>query len=142
MAKSDPNVNLSVKDVLNTVLNGDQDALKVDIDNATITAGDLNVELDHTNDSVEVWEPSPAVITATGTTAISTLTTIGANFKLSKIVVHLSAAPTTSENLTVTLDSNAGSAYDTVLFSIDPSADNLQDIVYFPEGDMQFVSGD
>ena len=42
----------TVKEVLNKALNTDEDALKVDIDNASITAGTLDVTLIHSNDSV------------------------------------------------------------------------------------------
>ena len=47
---------------------------------------------------------------------------------LSAILVHVDVAPTTSESLTVTLDSVDGSKYDTVLYSIDLAT--LTSIVY------------
>tara|TARA_X000001382_G_scaffold117201_1_gene96724 strand:- start:194 stop:493 length:300 start_codon:yes stop_codon:yes gene_type:complete len=40
------------KEVLNKVLNADEDALKVDLDNVTITNANLEVKLDSANDSV------------------------------------------------------------------------------------------
>lgn len=42
----------TVKEVLNSVLNTGEDALKVDIDNATISTGALEINLDHSNDDV------------------------------------------------------------------------------------------
>lgn len=46
------------------------------------------------------------------------------------MMVHFSAAPTTSEYFTVTLDSAAGAQYDTVLYKIDPSAASTTDIFW------------
>jgi len=43
---------LTVKEVLNSVLNTGEDALKVDIDNATISTGALEINLDNANDDV------------------------------------------------------------------------------------------
>ena len=42
----------TVKEVLNKALNTDEDALKVDIDNANITAGQIDVALSNANDSI------------------------------------------------------------------------------------------
>jgi hypothetical protein len=39
----------------------------------------------------------------------------GAGFE--SVSIHLGSAPSSQENLTVTLDANAGAAYDTVLFT-------------------------
>jgi|TARA_Y100000310_G_scaffold140352_2_gene139788 hypothetical protein len=86
--------------------------------------------------------PAPAVTNATGAGAIATSTTIADNFRLVGITVNFDAAPTTSENLTVTLNANDGAAYDTVLFSIDPSATSATDIVYIPDKELIFESGD
>lgn len=83
------------------------------------------------------------VVTATGSSAINTTTSIGAEFRLLKVMVHFSAAPTTSENLVVTCDSNAGAAYDTILDSVDPSSSSVADWVFAPVGETgKFVSGD
>jgi len=82
------------------------------------------------------------VVTATGAAAINTTTTIAAEFKLLKVLCHFSSAPTTSENFVITLDSNAGAAYDTAFKSVNPSLSAGTDIVYLPEGEAKFVSGD
>ena len=82
-----------------------------------------------------------SVITATGSAAISfTTTAITDEFQLEKITCHFSSAPTTSQNFVVTLDSNAGAAYDTTLLSVNPSLTATTDIVYIPN--TKFVSGD
>lgn len=46
------------------------------------------------------------------------------------LMLHVSSAPTTSEYLTVTLDSAAGAAYDTVLYRIDLSAASTTDVFW------------
>ena len=46
------------------------------------------------------------------------------------IRLHMSAAPTTSENFTITLNDKTGAAYDTVLFSSDLSVASVTDILY------------
>ena len=45
----------TVKEALNSVLNTAKDALKVDIDNATINSGALEINLDNSNDDVLVY---------------------------------------------------------------------------------------
>jgi hypothetical protein len=79
---------------------------------------------------------------ATGTAAINTTTAIAAEFKLIMITCHFSAAPTTSENFQVKLDSVAGSAYDTVLYAVNPSLSSATDLVYLPDGEMKFKTSD
>lgn len=76
------------------------------------------------------------------TTPINTSTQIGGNFKLNSVTVHFSAAPITSENFTITLDANDGSVYDTLIFSVDPSASAVTDIVFTPDKDLKFEAGD
>ena len=85
---------------------------------------------------------APAVTNATGAVAIATSTTVAAHFRLLAVTCHFDAAPTASENFTVTLNANDGAAYDTVLFSVDPSATSSTDLVYIPDGDLIFESGD
>jgi hypothetical protein len=83
-----------------------------------------------------------AVTNATGNAAIATTTAVAAKWKLNHITVHFSAAPTTSEDLTITLDANDGAPYDTVLLKQDPSASSATDIVYKPIGDLVLEAGD
>ena len=65
----------------------------------------------------------------TGAGAIAETLVPGVAFRLLRIEVHWSAAPTTSQNITVTSDAGDGAAYDTLLTSRDPSADSLTDYV-------------
>lgn len=58
----------------------------------------------------------------------------GAIYRVMSLTVHFSAAPTTSENLTITLDANAGTQYNTLIYSVDPSATSATDIVWYPDG--------
>jgi hypothetical protein len=93
--------------------------------------------------AIEVTDSTkPAVTNATGVGAISTTTSVSDNFRLVCVTCHLSAAPTTSENFVVTLDANDGASYDTVLFSVDPSATSATDIVYIPDKELLFENGD
>jgi len=81
-------------------------------------------------------------VTATGAAAINTTTAIAAEWKVVQVTVHFSAAPTTSENLVLTLDNTTGVAYDTILYSVNPSLSSATDVVYVPDGEMKFRSGD
>lgn len=49
---------------------------------------------------------------------------------LDALRVHVSAAPTTSEYLTLTLDAREGAVYDTVLYRIDLSAASTADVLW------------
>jgi hypothetical protein len=60
-----------------------------------------------------------------------------------QVTIHFSAAPTTSENLVFTLDANAGAAYDTVVYTVDPSVSSMTDLVWIPDdGALVLVAGD
>ena len=83
-----------------------------------------------------------AIYSATGAAAIALSTTEARRFKLVRVTVHFSAAPTTAEDFTLTLNSNAGAAYDTVLFSNDPSVGAVTDLVFTPDSDQVYESGD
>jgi hypothetical protein len=50
-------------------------------------------------------------------------------FKFDGIELNLSAAPTTSESLTITKDSKDGAAYDSLLYSVDLSDGSVADLV-------------
>ena len=78
---------------------------------------------------------------ATGAAAIAHTVSIGDACKISKVCIHFGVAPTTSENLTITLDSASGAAYDTVLLTVDPSATSATSIVWTPI-DLVLVQGD
>lgn len=92
--------------------------------------------------TTSIADTDVVVLNATGAAAINTTTAVAAEFKLLKITCHLSAAPTTSENFILTLDSAAGVVYDTTLYSLNPSLSAATDIVFLPDGDMKFKTGD
>ena len=93
-------------------------------------------------ETTSVGTNDPAVVVATGAAGITASTTLSAAFKLISVTCHFSAAPTTSEDFVITLNANDGAAYDTVLFSVDPSAASSTDVVYIPDGELLFESGD
>lgn len=77
---------------------------------------------------------APVVTNATGTSAIATTYAPSAAFWLHSVTCHFSAAPTTSEDFTVKLDANDGAAYDTELYTVDPSVYGETDLTWQPEG--------
>lgn len=89
-----------------------------------------------------IEQATPVITPATGAGAISTSYAPSAAFWLDSITVHFSAAPTTSQDLTVTLNASDGGAYDTILFSEDPSATSATDIFFAPESPLLCESGD
>jgi len=82
------------------------------------------------------------VLNATGATALTSTTAIVAEWKLIAVTCHFSAAPTTSENFVLKLDAQAGAAYDTTLYSINPSLSAATDLVFLPDGEIKFKTGD
>jgi hypothetical protein len=48
---------------------------------------------------------------------------------LKALLIHWSAAPTTSESIVVTIESALGSAYNTIVYSLDPSIDGTLDVL-------------
>jgi len=82
------------------------------------------------------------VLNATGAVALNATTAIAAEFRLIQVTCHFSAAPTTSENFVVKLDATAGATYDTTLFTTNPSLSAATDLVFIPDSDLKFKSGD
>lgn len=74
------------------------------------------------------------------TSAVSWTIAEGDEFDITVVALKFDAAPTTSENVILTLDSSLGSAYDTVLRVVDPSVTSSTDIVI--EDLPLFASGD
>ena len=83
-------------------------------------------------------------VNATGAVAIASTMTVpvGQTYRLVSVTLHLDAAPTTSELFTVTLDAQAGAAYDTLLYSVDPAAHAMTDLVWLPDEELFFGGGD
>jgi hypothetical protein len=83
------------------------------------------------------------VYNATGSAAINLATVETGRFRLVCVTIKFSAAPTTSEFITATLDAIDGAAYDCVLFKVNPSVGALTDILYEPSGAaLIFEAGD
>lgn len=79
----------------------------------------------------------------TGATAIAATLTAYDTVTIKQVVVHFSAAPVASENFVITLDAYAGAAYDTVLYTVDPSVSSITDLVWIPDdGAFTMVYGD
>ena len=66
----------------------------------------------------------------------------GQHYRLVSVSCNFAAAPTTSENFTVTLDANAGAIYDLLLYSLDPSAASTTDILWQPDEEIILEGGD
>ena len=66
----------------------------------------------------------------TGAVAISEALAPGVAFRLLRIEVKFSAAPTTSQAFTVTCDAGDGAAYDILLDSVDPSSGSQTALVF------------
>lgn len=99
-------------------------------------------DIKDTVDAIHADRPTPVVTAGTGDEAISVSYAPGKSFWLDAVTVHLSSAPTTAGDLTVTLDAADGAAYDTVLFSLDPSEQSDTDVVYIPDQPLLCMSGD
>jgi len=83
-------------------------------------------------------------INGTGADAIATSMTVpaGATYRLVSVSCKFNVAPTTAEDFTVTLDANAGAAYDVLLYTIDPSTLSLTSLFWYPEEEMDLEGGD
>jgi len=62
--------------------------------------------------------------------------------RITSVTLNLDAAPTTSENFTITLNAVAGAAYDTLLYSVDLSTDSTTDVVWMPDQPLWLQPGD
>jgi len=78
----------------------------------------------------------------TGTAAITSSAAIVKPTRLISVSCKFNAAPTTSENLTITANLASGAVYDVLLYSVDPSASSLTDLVWLPDEPMWFYDGD
>jgi len=85
----------------------------------------------------------PVVDVATGAAAIAKSSAAHATaFLLHSVTCHFDVAPTTTANLTVTLNALAGGVYDTLLCKVNPSVGALKDIVYLPDVPLLCQAGD
>jgi hypothetical protein len=81
--------------------------------------------------------------TATGAVAVAASCSItDSRSHLNWVSLKLSAAASTSENVTITLDSGNGAAYDVVLVAFDPSVIGGTSFVWIPDYVLTLGAGD
>jgi hypothetical protein len=105
-------------------------------------AGTISAKLRKISTDIAATRMAPATYPATGAGAIALTVNPAADFWFHGITLHLSAAPTTAGNLTVTVNPVDGAAYNTKLYVIDPSVGAVTDMVYQPDKPMLCKSGD
>jgi hypothetical protein len=74
------------------------------------------------------------VCTSTGAVAMASSCKINDITRVKQVTVKFSSAPTTSEPLTISLNSVSGSDFDVLLYTVDPSVAALTSIVWVPDG--------
>ena len=82
-------------------------------------------------------------VESTGSGLIADSYTVEAGaYRVVSVAINFDAAPTTSENLTITLDDKLGPQYDVLLYTLDPSAASTTDILWQPDQELMVVTGD
>jgi len=66
----------------------------------------------------------------------------GRIYLLISVSCVFAVAPTTSEDYTITIDANAGAAYDLLLYTVDPSVGSVTDILWQPDELLYLEGGD
>jgi len=79
--------------------------------------------------------------TGTALMAFSGTVPAGQHYRLVSVSCNFAAAPTTSENFTITFDANAGAIYDLLLYTLDPSVAATTDILWQPDEEI-ILEGD
>ena len=77
-----------------------------------------------------------------GSITTSMVVPAGQTYQLFHVSCEFSAAPTTSESMTITLDANAGSFYDILLYTINPSLLSTTSFIWFPDQPLYLEGGD
>lgn len=80
--------------------------------------------------------------TGSAAIAVTGLVPAGQHYRLVSVSCNFNAAPTTSENFTITLDMHAGAAYDLLLYTLDVSAGSTTDILWQPDEEILLEGGD
>jgi hypothetical protein len=80
--------------------------------------------------------------TTTGAEAIAASLAAKRVSRLISVSTKFSTAPTTSESITITLDANAGAAYDTLLYTLNPSTGATASFMWFPDQPLYLEPGD
>ncbi len=83
-------------------------------------------------------------INGTGTAALALNGAVptGQHYRVMSFTLNLSAAPTTSENLTITVNAYPGAIYDTLIYSLDLSAGSTTDLLWQPDPELILEGGD
>ena len=83
-------------------------------------------------------------INAAGNGPMSDAATVpaGKHYRLLSVALVFAAAPATSENFTVTLDSGHAPEWDVLLYSVDPGGGALTDILWQPDQELFLEGGD
>ncbi len=96
--------------------------------------------------AADIWNSNEAIVTTRATGAVAVATSIkppsGEAFQLYGFYLNLSAAPTTSENFTVTLDSGGGAAYDANIYTRDLTVGSVTDVVKMFDEPIVCTGGD
>jgi hypothetical protein len=66
----------------------------------------------------------------------------GQHYRLISVSCRWTAAPTTSEFFTITADLHAGTAYDVLLYTVDPSVAATYSLLFLPDQEEIFEGGD
>lgn len=67
---------------------------------------------------------------------------VGRHYRLVSVSCNFNAAPTSSEDFTITLDANAGAVYDLLLYTLDPGTASVSDILWQPDEEVILEGGD
>ena len=78
----------------------------------------------------------------TGPLAVTFVVPVGSAYRLVSVSVHLNAAATTSEDLTITQDIVDSALCDTVIYSLDLSAGSTVDLLWQPDAELYLQGGD
>jgi hypothetical protein len=76
-----------------------------------------------------------------GAIAHSLVVPAGVVYRIITCTLKMGAAPTTSENYTITVNANAGAAFDTQIYSLDLSTGSTTDNIWFPDGYPLYLEG-
>jgi len=80
--------------------------------------------------------------TATGAAAIAASVAAIKATRVLQAALHLSLAPTTSESLTITINSATGAAYDTLIYTLDLSTGSTINLLWQPSAELWLMPGD
>jgi hypothetical protein len=80
--------------------------------------------------------------TGTGPLAETFAVPVGDTYRVLSAMLNLNTAASDSENFTITLDAVDGANHDTLIYSLDPSASSVVDVVWQPDAPLYLIGGD